>query len=333
MRSWSILTSPDATRSWFGPLGAIAAAVAFMAAVSAVRRGSAKALAVALAASPFLGIGILALALSYDPWRGRLLVAPWVMGVAVWSLLARRRDAEIALTVAGAITVVLCGVGFHGKPLGLSFVTGRDVPSVWRLDRWEVQTLVRGDGQPVLLAPVFARRRGGHGHPGRRATGTRGRPARCHARRERLRVPLRRPHPRPAAHAPERRRHGPGAGTLARRLTRTGAPRVPGLLGRGGVAPVRLAPPAPLGTRWLIGNSGVLREGPAPSSVAGETDAKRSVQAPTRGRRNHRSTIETAAARRPRHDVAAALRVTRSPVGYRGSGCFTSVESGIIPWA
>lgn len=149
MRTWSLATVPDATTSWFGPLGVAVGVTALGLAIRSVRRRSARAVAIALALAPWIGIGILAVSLNYDPWRGRLLVAAWVMSAATWGLVSNTRAGALGLATGASVTLVLCAVGFLSKPLGAGWLTGTDAPSVWSLDRWEVQTAVRGGGAPV----------------------------------------------------------------------------------------------------------------------------------------------------------------------------------------
>ena len=65
-------TIADGAASWFGPLAALVGATMVVIAGLGVRRRTTSAVALGLALAPSIGISILALAVTYDPWRGAL---------------------------------------------------------------------------------------------------------------------------------------------------------------------------------------------------------------------------------------------------------------------
>jgi hypothetical protein len=115
--------------------------------VVAVTRRVLRPATIALVLAPWIGIVILAFAVTYDPWRGRFLVAVWVMNVAVWGVLERHSVVATSVAAVTAVTFLACLLQYLGKPSGIETLAGRPGPSIWMLERWEAQTLLRGSGR------------------------------------------------------------------------------------------------------------------------------------------------------------------------------------------
>jgi hypothetical protein len=146
-RSWRPSTLADGAAAWYGPLATAVGAAVVVIAGLAVRRRVMQPATIALALAPWIGIVILAFAVTYDPWRGRFLVGVWVMNVAVWGVLERHSVAAASVTAVTAVTFCACLVQYLGKPSGIDALTERSGPSIWTLERWEAQTLLRGSGR------------------------------------------------------------------------------------------------------------------------------------------------------------------------------------------
>jgi len=140
-------TIADGAASWFGPLAALVGATMVVIAGLGVRRRTTSAVALGLALAPWIGISILALAVTYDPWRGRFLVAVWVMSLAAWGLLERWAVIAECVAAVTAVTFVLCLAQYLGKPSGIDAVAATRGPGIWSFERWQAQTYLRGSGR------------------------------------------------------------------------------------------------------------------------------------------------------------------------------------------
>jgi len=137
-------TLPDGAGSWYGPIATIVAASSIVLAVHGVRNRTLRRAAVPLALAPWLGLLFLALAISYDPWRGRFLVPVWVMSVAVWGVLEQRRLITACIVAVTALTFSASLVQYFGKPSGIDTLVEIPGPSIWSMTRWQAQTTQRG---------------------------------------------------------------------------------------------------------------------------------------------------------------------------------------------
>ena len=141
--AWRPSTLADGAASWYGPLAAIIGAATVAACWTHVRRGSIGRAALAMALAPWLGILIVAFAVIYDPWRGRFLVAAWVMAIAMWGVLMRYRAVVLSVVLITTVTFALSVVEYFGKPLGIDALPGVTGRSVWHVERWDAQTFLR----------------------------------------------------------------------------------------------------------------------------------------------------------------------------------------------
>ena len=133
----------DGSLSWAGPLALGCAAVTGLLAVrGALARRWSPAMAVA-AIAPFAGIVALSASISYDPWRGRFLVAAWVMSIATWGILHRYRTVVWLLTITSVTTMGLATLQWWARPAGIDVLANQPIASIWSRARWQAQTLLR----------------------------------------------------------------------------------------------------------------------------------------------------------------------------------------------
>ena len=139
-----------ATPSWFGPLGSIGLLAGVLVAVRAFRRGTVDRSVLVLSAAPLLLMACLAVALVWDPWRGRFFIFGFVLAVAAWHLLYPSRWLSWAVTVVACITMTAALVNTLAKPSGLSILGGSAV-GVWGKPDWFVQSILRPGGEEVSI--------------------------------------------------------------------------------------------------------------------------------------------------------------------------------------
>lgn len=134
-----------ATPSWFGPLGALLAVAGVVIAIRQTRRRAASLLTVLLAAMPVAFIVVLALSITWDPWRGRFFIFPFALAAASWGLVLRSRPFTTAVVGIAATTAVLVLANAQAKPSGLGILAGPTASGVWGEPRWRVQVVLRPD--------------------------------------------------------------------------------------------------------------------------------------------------------------------------------------------
>ncbi len=139
-----------ATPSWFGPLGSIGLlpACSWPSAHSGCERLDRSALV--LSAAPLILMVCLAVALVWDPWRGRFFIFGFVLAVAAWHLFYPYRWLTWAVTVVACITMTAALVNTLAKPSGLSILGGSAV-GVWGKPDWFVQSILRPGGEEVSI--------------------------------------------------------------------------------------------------------------------------------------------------------------------------------------
>lgn len=146
--STAVSRTADGSDSWFGPLFVPLVTAVLVVTVLGVLRHELPPVALGLAATPILATLILALTIIYDPWRGRFLIAPAAMSVAVWGVVTRKEWVAWLVSVGATVTLVSCAATWQGKPSGLGYspfreVGANDTGSIWGRSRWEVQTQLR----------------------------------------------------------------------------------------------------------------------------------------------------------------------------------------------
>jgi len=147
---WPPQTTASESLSWFGPLGLVLVAGAAIASLVFYRRRALPALALVLAGAPLASLVLFSLTIEYDIWQGRFFVYPVALSAALWGLALRAAPLAWAAVAIGATTVFLSFVNSLEKPAGVQLFADRSTESVWELERWEVQTLLRPNLAPVL---------------------------------------------------------------------------------------------------------------------------------------------------------------------------------------
>ena len=147
---WESQTVASESISWFGPLGLLLVVGLGAAAVSSFRRRTLPPLALVLAGAPLAWFVFLALTLAYDEWQGRFFVYPVALSASLWGLVLPVRRYAVAVVALALTTAALSLVHFREKPSGLHLVEQEVPASVWGLERWQTQSLVRTEMRPVL---------------------------------------------------------------------------------------------------------------------------------------------------------------------------------------
>jgi hypothetical protein len=147
---WPPQTTAGESLSWFGPLGLVLVAGATIASVVLFRRRAVPPLALVLAGAPLAWLVLFSLTIEYDIWQGRFFVYPVALSAALWGLVLRAAPLAWAAVAIGATTVVLSFVNSLEKPAGVQLFADRSTESVWELERWEVQALLRPELTSVL---------------------------------------------------------------------------------------------------------------------------------------------------------------------------------------
>jgi 4-amino-4-deoxy-L-arabinose transferase-like glycosyltransferase len=142
LRLKSVELRADGVASWFGPLALVMGCGVMVVAIRRVRRGTLDRAALGLAVAPGLAIASIALGVTYDPWRGRFLIAAAVASVALWGIAFERRATALALSFVAATTLALSTLQYYGRPSGMPNLSSPRGP-VWQLERWEAQTQLR----------------------------------------------------------------------------------------------------------------------------------------------------------------------------------------------
>jgi hypothetical protein len=131
-----------ATPSWYGPVGVVAVIAGIVVTFREVRRRAVPWLALALSLAPPALALVLAVAIVWDPWRGRFLVFGFVLAAATWGLLLRHRWLAWSLAGLAAVTTTLVLVDSESKPSGLRFPGSTDVTGVWDRPDWWTQSVL-----------------------------------------------------------------------------------------------------------------------------------------------------------------------------------------------
>jgi hypothetical protein len=117
------------------------------AAIVLVLRRRLPGIAAIFALAPLVLVGTLALVLSYDATRGRLLVFGIALAAATWGVILRSRSIAFATAAIGATSLLLALANYNGKSSGLLAES-----SIWGMARWQAQTA----RNPVRYAGVVA---------------------------------------------------------------------------------------------------------------------------------------------------------------------------------
>ena len=97
----------------------------------------------ALALAPVVTLLVMAASIAYDPSRGRFFVGSVVLSCAVWGVLMPVRWLAGAIGVTCAVTLALVLVNAMAKPSGIQAGDYSAMPAIWRLPRWQAETVLR----------------------------------------------------------------------------------------------------------------------------------------------------------------------------------------------
>jgi hypothetical protein len=147
---WERQDSASETYSWFGPLGLLLVLGVGVVAVILVRRRSLSPLVLVLAGAPLAWLVLMSLSVDYDAWQGRFFVFPVALSAALWGLVLRVPVTAIAAVAIAATTATLTLVHYIEKPAGIRLLEGDAPESIWSLDRWQAQSILRTEMAPVL---------------------------------------------------------------------------------------------------------------------------------------------------------------------------------------
>jgi hypothetical protein len=132
--------------SYYGPLGFILLLVGFVLAVRSARRHVVRPFTVLLAAAPLVFAVLVAVALPYDPWRGRFFMFSVALAAPTWGLALRHRWLAWGASAIAAATLLLAFVHSVEKPAGIRLLEGGTSNGVWGRSRETVQMWTRGGG-------------------------------------------------------------------------------------------------------------------------------------------------------------------------------------------
>lgn len=139
---WGLNTKAEPTLAWYGPLAPLLLAIGSAMILVAWRRRGLSAVALGLAAAPWVLLTTLALTIVWDPWRGRFLLFGVALAAATWGVLLRSNALAMATAAIGSTALFLTLAGYEGKPSGLF-----TEPSIWGNPRWEAQTRLSGSSE------------------------------------------------------------------------------------------------------------------------------------------------------------------------------------------
>jgi 4-amino-4-deoxy-L-arabinose transferase-like glycosyltransferase len=153
--AWNVLGRPDTSLSWYGAAGALIVLAGPIAAAVGFRRGLLSRQTLLLALAPVILIGIFAATITYDQWRGRLLMFAVGLACAAWGWTMRFRWVSVGMCALCVTTLALSLVHSFTKPSGMRLFERPDKAAVWGRDRIETLTVIRDlDGTPALLRAV-----------------------------------------------------------------------------------------------------------------------------------------------------------------------------------
>jgi 4-amino-4-deoxy-L-arabinose transferase-like glycosyltransferase len=134
-----VATHPVPTQSWYGPLGLLLFLVGAALVIREVRRGGMRRAALLLALAPLPAAVLLALAIDYQIWNGRLLMFSVALASATWGVAFLHRPLAWAAAAVAVSTLVLAFVHDDEKPAGIALLGHSSAVSVWQTSRRQLQ--------------------------------------------------------------------------------------------------------------------------------------------------------------------------------------------------
>ena len=104
-----------------------------------------------MAAAPLVSLVLVAATITYTPFHGRYFIFPVALSATQWGrILAWRRPIAAGCVGVAATTALLCLVHFYEKPAGIQLLEDATTPSIWGQPRWQAQSAIRTEMEPVL---------------------------------------------------------------------------------------------------------------------------------------------------------------------------------------
>ena len=153
--SWQPQRGSDAGLSWYGPLGAILVGAALVLAIVGLRRRSEGWTPVVLAGAPLAFIAILAIAVTWDPWRGRLIAFSILLSAATWGLVLSHRWLAWGVVALAVVTLPPALLDSYGRPAGFEWLD--QDRSVWSTSRESLLEWRQSGSGAVLAGKELAR--------------------------------------------------------------------------------------------------------------------------------------------------------------------------------
>jgi hypothetical protein len=143
--SWQWQLSSDAAASWFGPVAASLLIVATAIVAREAWHRRLPPVAVVLAAAPLLFVGVFAVLVPWDPWRGRFFVFSIALAAATWGVIERFRPALWGAVVLAVVTLPLALLGMYTKPAApWARESIEPPPSVWTASKGDLLSYLGG---------------------------------------------------------------------------------------------------------------------------------------------------------------------------------------------
>jgi hypothetical protein len=155
--SWQWQMSSDPALSWFGPLAASLLVVGTAIVARETWRRHVAPVAVVLAVAPLLFVGVFAVLVPWDPWRGRFFVFSFALAAATWGSIERVRPALWGAVALAVLTLPLALLAMYTKPVApwARETTTRSPPFVWTTSKADMLSyLAAGDAVTGAIAVV-----------------------------------------------------------------------------------------------------------------------------------------------------------------------------------
>ncbi len=147
---------PSNVVSYYGPTGFVLLLTGTFLVVQGVRRHVLRPLTAVLASAPLAFAVLLALAIEYDPYRGRFFMFPIALSAATWGVVLGRRWLAWGVVSMASVTLLLTLVHSAEKPAGIRLLEFSRANGVWGESRADVQAWVR-PGDTAEVVRFFAR--------------------------------------------------------------------------------------------------------------------------------------------------------------------------------
>jgi hypothetical protein len=159
-KTWDLLGRPDigaidAQRRFdvvetittgYGPVALAVGAAALVLTAAAVRSGRLPKIAIVVAASPFVWLALVGVAVAYFPYNARFAMSGYALGAASWGLLLRHRPIAWSAVAVAGVTLLLCAVHYEHREAGIRLLQPARHPSAFTRSRGEALAVSQGIG-------------------------------------------------------------------------------------------------------------------------------------------------------------------------------------------